>query len=76
MKAFGGTPPVVMINPGMTPSEKSEQEGFKFIFAGSMMAIRNPRGHATGLADDPDTCLDHLSLASLLLRRLDEAGLR
>ena len=31
--------------------------------------IRIPRG-----ADDPDTCSDHLSLVSLLLRRLEKAG--
>lgn len=76
MSVLGGTAPIVKLNPGMTTTEKDEQEGFKFLFAGATLAIRNPRGHRTGLKDDPDTCLDHLSLASLLLRRLDEAGLR
>jgi len=73
---LGGNPPVVMLNPGMTKTEKGEQDGFKYLFAGAMMGIRNPRGHVSGISDDPDTCLDHLCLASLLLRRLDEAGLR
>ncbi|MGB8275348.1 MAG: TIGR02391 family protein [Alphaproteobacteria bacterium] len=76
MRVLGGNSPTVKLNPGMTKTEKDEQEGFKFLFAGAMLAIRNPRGHRSGLSDDPDTCLDHLSLASLLLRRLDEAGLR
>lgn len=76
MSALGGSSPAVRLNPGMTTSEKNEQEGFKFLFAGALLAIRNPRGHKSGLSDDPDTCLDHLGLASLLLRRLDEAGLR
>ena len=76
MQALGGASPVVKLNPGMTSTEKDEQEGFKFLFAGVMLAIRNPRGHRTRLTDDPDTCLDHLSLASMLLRRLDDAGLR
>lgn len=76
MRAFGGAKPVLALNPGMTTSEKSEQEGFKFLFAGAMQGIRNPRGHSTSIADDPDTCLDHLCLASLLIRRLDEAGFR
>lgn len=76
MKVLGGNPPQVQLNPGMTDTEKREQEGFKFMFAGSMLAIRNPRGHKTRIVDDPDTCLDHLSLASMLLRRLDQAGLR
>jgi uncharacterized protein (TIGR02391 family) len=76
LKVLGGTPPAVRLNPGMTNTEKSEQEGYKFLFAGAMLAIRNPRGHIAGVSDDPDTCLDHLGLASMLLRKLDEAGLR
>lgn len=76
MRVFGGTPPKLALNPGMTASEQSEQEGYKFIFAGAMAGIRNPRGHKTGVIDDPDTCLDHLSLTSMLLRKLEEAGLR
>lgn len=76
MRVFGGTPPKLPLNPGMTSTEQSEQEGFKFIFAGTMAGIRNPRGHKSGMVDDPDTCLDHLSLASMLLRKLEEAGLR
>ena len=76
MRVFGGVAPVVALNPGMTTSEKNEQDGYKFIFAGAMLGIRNPRGHKAGQVDDPDACLDHLALASMLLRRLDDAGLR
>ena len=76
MRVFSGTPPPVALNPGMTVSERNEQDGFKFMFAGAMQGIRNPRSHTTALVDDPDVCLDHLSFASMLLRRLDEAGLR
>lgn len=76
MRVFGGSPPRLPLNPGMTPSEQSEQEGYKFIFAGTMAGIRNLRGHKSGVVDDPDTCLDHLSLTSMLLRRLEYAGLR
>ncbi len=76
MRVFGGTPPKLRLNPGMTASEQSEQDGFKFIFAGTMAGIRNPRGHKSGIVDDPDTCLDHLCLTSMLLRKIEEAGLR
>jgi glycerol uptake facilitator-like aquaporin len=38
--------------------------------------IRNPRGHEYAVVDDPDTCLDHLSFVSMLLRRLEAAGFR
>ena len=50
--------------------------GFKFIFAGAATGIRNPRGHEVDIGDTPDEALDYLALASLLLRRLDAAGLR
>lgn len=76
MRVFGGSPPPLRLNPGMTTSEQNEQEGYKFIFAGAMQGIRNPRGHNTGVSDDTDTCLDHLSLCSMLLRKLEESGLR
>lgn len=55
-------------------SEEDEQTGYRFIFAGAVQAIRNPRGHQAGMQDDIDTCLDHLSFVSMLLRRLEQAG--
>ncbi|OHB64380.1 MAG: TIGR02391 family protein [Planctomycetes bacterium RBG_13_60_9] len=74
MQAFAETSPLIALTPNQTTTEKDEQKGFQFIFAGSMSAIRNPRGHEFGLKDSPDTCLDHLALVSLLLRRLEQAG--
>jgi uncharacterized protein (TIGR02391 family) len=55
-------------------SEVDEQKGFRFVFAGSVWAIRNPRGHEVAVPDDLDTCLDHLAFASMLIRRLEQAG--
>ena len=52
----------------------SIQDGYRFVFAGGVKAIRNPRGHEHSVVDDPDICLDHLSFVSLLLRRLEQAG--
>jgi len=74
MAAFDGATPKVKLNALVTISEKDEQEGFRFVFAGGMKGIRNPRAHDPGIVDDPDTCLDHLSFVSLLLRRLEQAG--
>ncbi|MGB8952604.1 MAG: TIGR02391 family protein [Candidatus Aminicenantales bacterium] len=74
MQAFGGKSPSVVLNANITTSEQDEQRGFQFVFAGAMLAIRNPRGHEYSISDSPDQCLDHLSLASLLLRRLEQAG--
>ena len=74
MAVFSDTSPVLKLNACATPSEKDEQKGFQFLFAGSIMAIRNPRGHEYAIRDSPDDCLDHLALVSLLLRRLQSAG--
>ena len=71
MAAFADSNPKIRLTPLSSQSEIDEQSGYKFIFAGSMSAIRNPRGH--DLTIDPiDRCLDHLSFASVLLRRLED----
>jgi uncharacterized protein (TIGR02391 family) len=75
MSAFNESKPAIKLTPLQRRSEIDEQQGFKFLFAGSVLAIRNPRGHEVDVHDDPDTCLDHLVLASLLLRRLEQSGL-
>lgn len=74
MSVFGGAPPKLPINPLQTQSDTDEQEGYKFIFAGTMSAIRNPKGHEFNITDNLDTCLEHLGLVSLLLRRLEVSG--
>lgn len=71
MKAFSEQSPLIKLTDLSTISKRDEQEGYKFIFSGSVMAIRNPRGHEYGMKDSPTDCLDHLSLASMLLRRLE-----
>ena len=75
-RAFLGDNPVVRLTRMTSPSERDEQEGYGFLFVGATLAIRNPRGHEVAVDDDQQTCLDYLSLASLLLRRLERAGLR
>ena len=69
-RVFAEQTPLVRLTPLSTVSEKDEQKGFQFLFAGSVLALRNPRGHEVALPDSPDECLDHLALVSLLLRRL------
>jgi uncharacterized protein (TIGR02391 family) len=70
MAAFSEATPKIKLNDLITLSDKDEQMGFRFVFAGSMSAIRNPRGHDIR-ADPIDLCLDHLSFASVLLRTFD-----
>jgi hypothetical protein len=74
MDAFDEAKPKLKLTPLISISEIDEQKGYRFVFAGGMWAIRNPRGHEFNVVDDPDTCLDHLSFVSMLLRRLEEAG--
>lgn len=73
MTAFSETNPLIRLNNLNSISEMDEQRGFKFIFSGSVAAIRNPRGHEVNLPETTDACLDHLSFASLLLRKIDKA---
>ena len=70
MTVFAESTPLLKLTPCMTTSEKDEQKGFQFLFAGSILAIRNPRGHEYAVHDSPDECLDQLAMASILLRRL------
>jgi len=71
MEAFAEDGSKIRLTELNNQSEIDEQKGFRFIFAGSVWAIRNPRGHEVNLPDTIDLALDHLSLASVLLRRLE-----
>jgi len=74
MNALNDSSPPIKLTPMLSVSEKDEQKGYQFLFAGSVLAIRNPRGHEYGVVDSPDMCLDHLGFASQLLRRLEKSG--
>lgn len=76
MAVFSKDNPVIKLNSLANQSEEDEQEGYRFMFAGAVMGIRNPGGHEVEMSDDPDVCLDHLSFASLLIRRLERSGLK
>lgn len=70
MAAFNESGPKIQLNNLVTMSDKDEQMGFRHLFAGSIMGIRNPRGHERR-TDPIELCLDHLSVASVLLRTLE-----
>lgn len=74
MEVFNEAAPLLKLTALHTQSEIDEQRGFKFLFSGGVVAIRNPRGHEVDFMDDVDTCLDHLAFVSLLIRRLEQAG--
>jgi uncharacterized protein (TIGR02391 family) len=72
-RAFNGNPPPInmKVQPGL--SGDNEQEGFRFLFMGAIVGIRNPKGHDEVRQDDPVRALEYLAFASLLMRRLDDA---
>jgi uncharacterized protein (TIGR02391 family) len=76
MAAFDDAKPRIQLTPLKNDSDRDEQKGYRFVFAGGVQAIRNPRGHEYAVTDDPDICLDHLSFVSMLLRRLEAAGFK
>lgn len=71
MQAFSETSPQIKLTDLSNTSEIDEQIGYKFIFSGSVLAIRNPRGHEVLFPETIGECLDHISLASMLVRRLN-----
>ena len=71
MQALNEAKPLIQLTSMSSVSEVDEQKGYRHMFAGAMSAIRNPRGHEYGMSDPPSLCLDHLSVVSVLLRRLE-----
>ena len=69
---FSEDRPILKLNEFKTRTDKEEQKGFRFIFAGVMAGIRNPKAHTIVIQKDPLKTLEYLSLASLLFKRLDE----
>jgi len=64
-------PPILPLSKLETKSERSEQQGFMYIFMGAMEGIRNPFAHEHIEVIDPIFTLKLLCLASLLLEILD-----
>lgn len=73
MNAFNEDNPEIALNSLSDASHTDEQKGYRFIFAGTMAGIRNPRAHNLDFTETIDECLDHLSIASALMRKLDGA---
>jgi len=77
-KAFSSQNPVIWLTPCTTDTEKNIQDGYRFIAAGLMSAIRNPTAHAPALSFPigRDDALDILSQISYSFRWLDRASTR
>ena len=70
--AFSPKAPVLKFNDQTNDSEKSEQQGMMFLYAGAMLALRNPRAHQV-MQDNPEQALEYIGLLSMLANALDRA---
>lgn len=73
-QAFGGKEPAIDISIEAGRAGEDEQEGFMLIFMGVMQGIRNPKAHLVVHQEDQQRALEYLAVASILLRRLDDAA--
>ena len=69
---FSPNKPVLKFNNLENESERSEQQGMMFLYAGAMLALRNPRAHGL-IEDDPEKALEYIAFISLLAKSLDKA---
>ena len=67
----GGRVPILKFNSLATDEERDEQKGFMFLFKG-IIGLRNSKAHTNCLFTDPLRAHDYLSLASLLMRALEQ----
>lgn len=70
---FSPNNPILKFNDLNTKTEKSEQQGMMFLYAGAMLALRNPRAHGL-IEDDPEKALEYIAFISLLAKLLDKAS--
>ena len=75
-EAFGGQVPRLQLNDLANRIDRDEQAGFAQIFKGAIQGVRNPKAHGRFEELEERRALDYLGLASLLMRRLDDAEVR
>ena len=69
---FSPKNPVLKFNDLQTETDKSEQQGMMFLYAGAMLVLRNPRAHQI-IEDDPEKAFEYIAFLSLLAKSLDKA---
>lgn len=74
-KVFNENKPILQLNELLTKSDRDEQKGFKYLFMGSQMGIRNPPAHENVRPEEQNIALEYLGIASLLMRRIDGSKL-
>jgi hypothetical protein len=67
----GGQDPRIQFNSLRDGLDKAEQRGLMYLFKG-IVGLRDRKAHLNFIQNDPLKTIEYLSLASLLLRLLDE----
>jgi uncharacterized protein (TIGR02391 family) len=62
--------PILQINQLRSQTDRDEQMGYRFLCAGCMTGVRNPRAHDHALADDPQDALEMLVIANHLIKKI------
>ena len=73
---FGTRSPKLDVATAVGPAAKDEREGFRLLFLGAMLGLRSSSMAAGGVPATLEETLEYLSLASMLIRRLDRAEAR
>jgi uncharacterized protein (TIGR02391 family) len=68
LHVFNTDNPVLRLSDLRRVSERDEQAGYRFMFAGAMTGIRNPRAHEHSIRDQADVALELLVFANHLMR--------
>lgn len=72
--AFSVNSPIIRLNVLSSETDRNIQQGYMQIFAGTMQGIRNPKAH-DNLTPTKNRTIHLIFLASLLMEKLDEAGI-
>jgi uncharacterized protein (TIGR02391 family) len=71
-QVFSPKAPLIAFNDLKDDSDRSEQQGLMQLFAGAILAFRNPRAHGF-VQDHPERALEYIQVVSLLAKLLDDA---
>lgn len=74
LTVFSSNKPILKFNDLISATDKDEQEGFMYLFAGAISGIRNPKAHRDVFDNGGELrALEYIMFASLLCKKLDEA---
>jgi uncharacterized protein (TIGR02391 family) len=75
LTVFSANKPRLAFNALVDQTDQDEQQGMMHLFAGAVLALRNPRAHKL-LQDSPEQALDYIAFLSMLARAVDRAEVR